>query len=90
MALAIKNKIQKAGSYVVDKAELITSAGVKENLIGAFVHIQFYEDIESGSITGQCLLNDLVDISTLGPIIGQEYLRLKLKTNTSKESDAIK
>ena len=87
MALAIKNKIQKAGSYVVDKAELITSAGVKENLIGAFVHIQFYEDIESGSITGQCLLNDLVDISTLGPIIGQEYLRLKLKTNTSKESD---
>jgi len=46
MALAIKNKIQKAGSYVVDKAELITSAGVKENLIGAFVHIQFYEDIE--------------------------------------------
>ena len=60
MALAIKNKIQKAGSYVVDKAELITSAGVKENLIGAFVHIQFYEDIESGSITGQCLLNDLL------------------------------
>jgi len=87
MALEIKNKIQKAGSYVVDKADLITSAGVEENLIGAFVHIQFYEDIESGSITGQCLLNDMVDISTLGPIIGQEYLRLKLKTNTSKESD---
>ena len=90
MALAIKSKIQKAGSYVVDKAELITSAGVKENLIGAFVHIQFYEDIESGSITGQCLVNDLVDMSgnpTVGPIIGQEYLELKLKTNTSKESD---
>ena len=31
MALAIKNKIEKAGSYVVEKAELITSAGVKEN-----------------------------------------------------------
>ena len=74
MALEIKNKIQKAGSYVVDKADLITSAGVEENLIGAFVHIQFYEDIESCSITGQCLLNDLVDISTLGPIIGPEYL----------------
>jgi len=87
MTSAIKTKLDKAGSYVVDKADLITSAGVEENLIGVIVHIQFYEDIETGSITGQCLVNDLVDISTLGPIIGQEYLRLKLKTNTSRESD---
>ena len=84
---AIKTKIQKAGSYVVDKARIITSSAANKDLVGVLVHIQFYEDIESGSITGQCLLNDLVDISTLGPIIGQEYLRLKLKTNTSKESD---
>ena len=87
---AIKTKIQKAGSYVVDKARIITSSAANKDLVGVLVHIQFYEDIESGSITGQCLVNDLVDMSgnpTVGPIIGQEYLELKLKTNTSKESD---
>ena len=49
---AIKTKIQKAGSYVVDKARIITSSAANKDLVGVLVHIQFYEDIESGSITG--------------------------------------
>ena len=75
-----REKIQKAGSFHIEKLEIITSKGVVVNLLGALVHITFFEDIQASSITGNCIINDLVNLSTVGPVIGQEYLRMKINT----------
>ena len=40
-----REKIQKAGSFHIEKLEIITSKGVVVNLLGALVHITFFEDI---------------------------------------------
>ena len=82
-----ERKLQKAGSFHIQQIEIITSTGLVVNLLGALIHITFFEDIQSTSITGNCLINDMLDISTLGPIIGQEYLRMKIYTQTSNKED---
>ena len=58
-----KEKIQKAGGFHVQQLEIITSKGVVVDLLGALVHITFFEDIQASSITGNCILNDLVNLS---------------------------
>ena len=82
-----ERKLQKAGSFHIQQIEIITSTGLVVDLLGALIHITFFEDIQSTSITGNCLINDMLDISTLGPIIGQEYLRMKIYTQTSNKED---
>ena len=82
-----KEKIQKAGGFRVQQLEIITSKGVVVNLLGALVHITFFEDIQSSSITGNCIINDLLNLSTIGPVIGQEYLRMKINTQGLSEDE---
>ena len=82
-----REKIQKAGSFHIEKLEIITSKGVVVNLLGALVHITFFEDIQSSSITGNCIINDLLNLSTIGPVIGQEYLRMKINTQGLSEDE---
>ena len=82
-----KEKIQKAGGFHVQQLEIITSKGVVVDLLGALVHITFFEDIQASSITGNCILNDLVNLSTVGPVIGQEYLRMKINTQGLSEDE---
>ena len=82
-----KEKIQKAGGFHVQQLEIITSKGVVVDLLGALVHITFFEDIQASSITGNCILNDLLNLSTVGPVIGQEYLRMKINTQGLSEDE---
>ena len=51
------------------------------------MHITFFEDIQSSSITGNCIINDLLNLSTIGPVIGQEYLRMKINTQGLSEDE---
>ena len=84
----VKQSLQKAGSFTVEKIEVITSRGAPINLLGKLMHITFYEDIQSDSVVGECLINDLLALSTMGPIIGQEYLSMRIQTNSPDKVDA--
>ena len=88
-ASKIKRELQKAGSFTAEKLEVITSQGVTVDLLGSIVHVTFFEDIQSSSITGNILINDMLALSNIGPIMGQEYLRMKLRTNIAKGEDLI-
>ena len=41
------------------------------------------------SITGDILLQDSFALTSVGPIIGQEYLKLKIKTPSLTDKDEI-
>jgi hypothetical protein len=84
-----KDKIQKAGDFYAEKVEFITSTGLSIDLLGNILHITFFEDIQSGAITGNCIINDVVNLAVIGPVIGQEYIRLKLRTNGLKDEEGI-
>ena len=84
----VKQSLQKAGSFTIEKIEVITSRGTPVNLLGKLMHMTFYEDIQNNSVVGNCLINDLLALSNMGPIIGQEYLSMKIQTNSPDDVDA--
>ena len=79
--------IQYAGEYILKEASLVTSSGVTIDLTGTILGIEIYENIFSTSLSGSILFVDENNIVTNGPIIGQEYLYLKISTPSLDEYD---
>ena len=72
--------MQRAGDFFIDEAKIITSQGIELNILNQILHLVIHENIQRTAVTGDILLSDTIDIATLGPILGQEYLSLKLRT----------
>ncbi len=83
-------EIRSVGDFNLATAEIITSAGLKINIKPNIAHINLFEDITKNSIAGEILLQDSAGFVSEGPIIGQEYLILKIQTPSLKnERDII-
>ena len=78
-----------AGDFLVDELRLITTSGMEIDLIKSFMGITLYEDIFSMTITGKISIMDAVNIASHGPLLGQEYLHLKIRTPNFKEKSDI-
>lgn len=73
--------LEYAGQFQYDKVTIITSSGAKFPIeSGNIISLHLYEDIGRPFLTGNILFHNSGSISTIGPIIGQEYLELRLKT----------
>ena len=72
--------IQYAGQYTVKELFVHTSSGTVLNLRNAVQSIDIYESMFSTSLSGSITILDVDDVMTNGPIIGQEYLSLRLTT----------
>ena len=79
--------IQYAGEYILKEASLVTSSGVTIDLTGTILGIEIYENIFSTSLSGSFVMIDENNIVTNGPIVGQEYLYLKISTPSLEEFD---
>jgi len=80
MAKASSETISEAGDFKVDAVSITTSTGLVVDLLGSVMHITFFESIENAFVTGNILITDHVNLVTIGPIIGQEFIKLKLRT----------
>ena len=82
--------LQAVGDFEIQTAKIITSAGIEVDLLknNMVAHIVLYEDTTMSSLSGEILLSDAFAFTNVGPIIGQEYLKLKIKTPsiTDKEN----
>jgi hypothetical protein len=84
------DEIRSVGDFNLATAEIITSAGNKINIEQNIIHINLFEDIQKNSLTGEIMLQDSAGFVSEAPIIGQEYLRLKIKTSSlNNERDII-
>ena len=83
------NGVQYAGDFKIEKAQLISPTGGRANLLTDvhIVEINIFEDIFKNAIVGSIIIADTKNIITQLPIMGQEFLRLKIATPTltSKE-----
>ncbi len=75
-------KIEYAGQFQVELAEILSSEGKSVGIEPNLMSITLYEDVDRPWIEGECLLHDQAAISSITPLIGQEYFRLILKTPT--------
>ena len=80
--------IKYAGEVELTKLVLISSSGVAIDLTELVITINMYESVFSHAMSGSILIGDTNNLAVNLPIIGQEYLRLKLNT-PSLEDNAI-
>ena len=81
--------MQRAGDFFIDEAKIITSQGIELNILNQILHLVIHENIQRTAVTGDILLSDTIDIATLGPILGQEYLSLKVRTKGVEGEPAV-
>ena len=75
---------QYAGDVDIEEALLISPTGnitdLKRDVVMTEVNI--FEDMFKSSITGNIIIIDVNNVVTKVPIVGQEYLTLKIRTPT--------
>ena len=72
--------IQHAGEFKIDICELITSTGMRIDLKTTVMGLTLFEDISSLTVSGTIVVADAVNMVSHGPVLGQEYLYLKIHT----------
>ena len=82
--MATANKLSEPGQFDLELANIITSEGVVVDLTASVVQVQFFESIESNSLTGYLVVQDTVGLTNVGPLIGQEYLQILITTPSLK------
>ena len=84
--------VQYAGDFNLEEALLISPTGNVTDLLTdvVIVEMNIFEDMFKSSITGSIIVTDTNDIVSKIPIVGQEYLTLKIRTPTlTLEKDII-
>lgn len=84
-----ENGIQKAGAVEITELKLITVDSTIWDLTDFLMELNIYEDMFSNHLYGTAILSDSRNIIDNGPIIGEEYLNVKIKTPTFKDEDSI-
>ena len=72
--------LQHAGQYIIEDLRLVTTTGLEVDLTTSVMGITLFEDISSMTITGTIAIMDSVNLASHGPLLGQEYLHLKIRT----------
>ena len=83
------NTIQQAGEYTVDEMTILTSSGVVYDLRQMVQYIEIFEDVNRPVITGNIVIMDIDNMIENAPIIGQEFMSLKIRTPSLGEEDGI-
>jgi len=86
----MSEKIQYAGEVNFDTLEILTSSGLKLDILDITVSIDIFEDIFKNTITGSLVIGDTENILSNFKIVGQELLRLKFRTpGLTEKSDIL-
>jgi hypothetical protein len=81
--------IQTAGEFIIEELKLVTTSGLEVDLITSVIGLTLFEDIFSMTISGTVAIADSVNLASYGPLLGQEYLHLKISTPTFKDESAV-
>ena len=76
-----------AGDFELEVLDLVTVAGMRIDLTASCMGITIFEDIFSLALTGTIALADSFNLPSHGPILGQEYLYLKIRTPSFPDAE---
>tara|TARA_B100001057_G_scaffold435987_1_gene466708 strand:+ start:2492 stop:3883 length:1392 start_codon:yes stop_codon:yes gene_type:complete len=74
-----------AGEFSLKEMKLLTSAGAVIDIKKMTQSIEIFESLTSPSLTGNITLLDIDNVMENAPILGQEYMSLKIETPTLEE-----
>jgi hypothetical protein len=79
-----QKELRSGGEFNILQCDLILANGQLNNLRSAVVGLTIFESINQFAITGTITIQDSYNLASYGPIIGQEYLKLKIATPNLK------
>ena len=77
------------GDFIIEELKLVTTAGLEVDLSTMVMGITIFENIFSMTISGTVAIMDSVNLASYGPLLGQEYLHLKIATPTFINESAV-
>ena len=81
--------LKTGGEFNILQADLILSTGRVVGLKASLLSLTLFENINQISLTGILTMQDAFNLASFGPIIGQEYLKLKIVTPSATGEDTI-
>ena len=78
--MAIGETVQYAGQYKLRECNLLSSTGVVARLDANVLEIDLYESMFSSFMTANLIIVDQNNLIANMPIVGQEFVSLKLET----------
>lgn len=78
--MAKQDGLQVAGEVLIERIKLVSSTNVIIDLIDFLVELNLYEDIFHNYLHGTLVLTDSRNLVEKLPIIGDEYLMIKIRT----------
>ena len=69
-----------AGEFILEKCEIVCCGDDRIDVSKELQQLDIYEDIDSAVLTGSLVFTDSFGLKNTMPIIGQEILRLKIRT----------
>ena len=81
--------IFRAGQFELREAKLIAASGEVVDLSYSILGLTIFEDINKFTISGSVVIQDSINLASFFPLVGQEYLLLKLSTASVEGSEAI-
>jgi hypothetical protein len=76
------NQLRFAGDVNIEKAMLVSTTGVYQNITNQILQVRIYEDIFSPFISGSLIIKESFDFMNLLPLVGEELIELKIITPT--------
>ena len=79
-----RDGISFTGEFAIDVLKIVSPSGNVADLLTdvLVIEINIFEDIFKNSIMGSIIIADTKNVITLLPMMGQEFLRLKIATPT--------
>ena len=75
-----QNELRSGGEFNIIQCDLVLTTGKVVGLKASIMGLTIFEGIDQLTVTGTMTIQDAFNLTSFGPIIGQEYLRLKIAT----------
>jgi hypothetical protein len=75
-----QTELRSGGEFNIIQCDLVLTTGKVVGLKASIMGLSIFEGINQLTVTGTMTIQDAFNLASFGPIIGQEYLRLKIAT----------
>lgn len=75
-----QKELRSGGEFNIVQCDIVLSSGKVVGLKASIMGLTIFEGIDQLTVTGTITIQDSFNLASFGPIIGQEYLRLKIAT----------
>jgi len=80
--------LKRGGEFNAITAEIVLSTGrVIKLKTASILTLTIFENINEPAMSGQLIFQDSINLGSVGPLIGQEYLKIKITTPSVDDED---